>query len=303
MAYNPNIHHRRSIRLKGYDYSQAGLYFMTICCQNKACLFGEIINGEMILNDAGKMIDKEWLKLTDRFKNIQLHEHIVMPNHFHGIIQITNDNVGAPLVGAQNNMGIENINDTENNIDVPNNNGNNVRSQKNVHPQNDIQPQKGQPQGIAPTGLEKHADAQKMDLQNDVDGQNNVGAPLVGAQNNMDSQNNMGTEINTDATNDNSQNDIQPQKGQPQGIAPTGSEKHTDATKKTIGDMMDAFKSITTVEYIRGVENFGWQRFNGKMWQRNYHEHIIRNEQSYQTIAEYIINNPAKWNEDKFYTK
>lgn len=66
--------------------------------------------------------------------------------------------------------------------------------------------------------------------------------------------------------------------------------------------MMDAFKSITTVEYIRGVKNLGWPPFDGKLWQRNYYEHIIRNESSYQTIAEYIVNNPAKWQEDKFYS-
>ncbi len=67
--------------------------------------------------------------------------------------------------------------------------------------------------------------------------------------------------------------------------------------------MMDAFKSITTVEYIRGVKTLNWQRFNGKLWQRDYYEHIIRNEQSYETISNYIINNPAKWNEDKFYVQ
>jgi len=65
--------------------------------------------------------------------------------------------------------------------------------------------------------------------------------------------------------------------------------------------MMDAFKSITTVEYIHGVNQYGWQRFNGKLWQRNYFEHIIRDEQSDQRISEYIHNNPAKWVEDKFY--
>ena len=65
--------------------------------------------------------------------------------------------------------------------------------------------------------------------------------------------------------------------------------------------MMDAFKSITTVEYINGVKTMNWQRFNGKLWQRDYYEHIIRNEQSYETISNYIINNPAKWKEDKFY--
>jgi REP element-mobilizing transposase RayT len=177
--YNPNIHHRKSIRLKGYDYTQAGLYFITICCQYREHLFGEITDGEMILNDAGKM------------------EYIVMPNHFHAILEI----VGATLVVAQNDTTV---------------------------------------------------------AQNDVINQND---------------------------------DVINQKGQPQGIAPT----------KTVGDMMDAFKSITTVEYIRGVKTLGWKPFDGKIWQRNYHEHIIRNEQSYQTISEYIINNPAKWTDDKFY--
>jgi putative transposase len=57
MTYNPHKHHLRSIRLKGYDYSQSGLYFITICTQNRACLFGKIENGVMILNDAGRMVE------------------------------------------------------------------------------------------------------------------------------------------------------------------------------------------------------------------------------------------------------
>ena len=86
MKYNPKIHHRKSIRLKGYDYSQAGLFFITIYCQNRACLFGEIADGEMELNDAGIMINNEWNKLPQRFNNIKLHECIVIPNHFHTMI-------------------------------------------------------------------------------------------------------------------------------------------------------------------------------------------------------------------------
>lgn len=206
--YNPNIHHRKSIRLKGYDYAQAGLYFITICCHRRGnpswLPFGKIENGEMILNDAGIMVETEWMHLKSRFPNIELHEYVIMPNHFHGILEI----VGTTLVVAQNNT--------------------------------------------VPT----------------------VGVSLVDTQNTpMDAEN---------------------KKGRPQGHAPT---------VKTIGDMMDAFKSITTVEYIRGVKTLGWQPFDGKLWQRNYYEHIIRNEQSYQTISEYIINNPAKWQDDKFYTK
>ena len=74
-------------------------------------------------------------------------------------------------------------------------------------------------------------------------------------------------------------------------------------TNKTLGDMMAAFKSVTTVEYISGVNNLGWQPFNDKLWQRNYYEHIIRDEMAYQKIAEYIDDNPARWKEDKFYEK
>ena len=91
---------RKSIRLKGYDYSQAGLYFITICCQDRACLFGDVVDGKMILNEAGTMIKTEWLKLPERFKNIELHEYAIMPNHFHGILEIIEATVGAPLVGA-----------------------------------------------------------------------------------------------------------------------------------------------------------------------------------------------------------
>ena len=66
--------------------------------------------------------------------------------------------------------------------------------------------------------------------------------------------------------------------------------------------MIGAFKSITTVAYIRGVKTRNWQSFERKLWQRNYWEHIIRTEKSYQTISAYIINNPLKWEDDKFYS-
>lgn len=92
--YNPNKHHRKSIRLKGYDYSQAGLYFITICCQNKVHLFGNVINKQMILNDAGKMIEKWFNELQNKFPDIKCHEMVVMPNHIHFIIE----NIGS--VGA-----------------------------------------------------------------------------------------------------------------------------------------------------------------------------------------------------------
>ena len=94
MYYNSNIHHRRSIRLKGYDYSQAGLYFVTICTQNREHLFGEIQNGKMVLNEYGKIVQSVWNGLPQHYGNICLHEFIIMPNHVHGIIRICNVGVG-----------------------------------------------------------------------------------------------------------------------------------------------------------------------------------------------------------------
>jgi putative transposase len=88
MNYDPNRHHRRSIRLQGYDYSHPGAYFITIVAQDRACLFGEVVNGEIRLNDAGKMIQRWWLELNRKFPTIKTDEYAVMPNHFHGIITI-----------------------------------------------------------------------------------------------------------------------------------------------------------------------------------------------------------------------
>lgn len=85
---------RHSIRLKGYDYSQAGMYFVTICAKNREYLFGEIKNEEMILNDLGRIVEKEWMKTPDIRKNVGLDEFIVMPNHIHGIIVINYKIVG-----------------------------------------------------------------------------------------------------------------------------------------------------------------------------------------------------------------
>ena len=92
MKFNPDIHRRRSIRRKGHDYSETGLYFVTCCVQSRLCLFGEILDNEMLMNPAGIMIDRWWNKLAYKFQNVQLNEYVVMPNHFHGIIQIQGEN-------------------------------------------------------------------------------------------------------------------------------------------------------------------------------------------------------------------
>lgn len=186
MAYDPEKHHRRSIRLKGYDYSQAGAYFVTLCLQYREPLFGRIVCGAMQLNPAGHMIEKWWAELPHKFVSIDVDEYVVMPDHFHGIIVITE-------VG---------------------------------HPQTVI----GHPHRDAPTG-----------------------------------------------------------------DAPTGDPP----TKKapTLGDIVDWFKTMTTNEYIRGVKGSGWQRFAGKLWQRNYYERIVRTEYALGRIRKYIRDNPARWRE------
>ena len=240
--YDPNKHHRRSIRLAGYDYAQAGLYFNTICIQKRKCLLANIIGESLVLNEAGKMVEMEWLALGERFPAIRLHEYIVMPNHFHGIIEI----VGSPLVGDHRN-------------------------------------EKGQPQGIAPTSAPGNAPTSAPGI-----GQPQGIAPTPPPGNAPTAP---------------------PGIGQPQGIAPTPT-----SAQKTVGEIMGAFKSITTGKYIEGVKKHkcvcinnktctcsGWKIFDKKLWQRNYWEHIIRNEESYQRISQYILKNPAKWVEDQLH--
>jgi len=88
MPFYPQKHHRRSIRLRNYDYSQVGAYFITVCTKNRECFFGEIENGEITLNEYGMIVEKEWLRTEKMRSNIQMDKYIVMPNHFHGIIII-----------------------------------------------------------------------------------------------------------------------------------------------------------------------------------------------------------------------
>lgn len=221
MAYNPQIHHRRSIRLKGYDYAQAGAYFITICCQDRICRFGQVVDGEMVLNALGQIAYQEWVQLTERFANFELDVFQIMPNHIHGIMLLS-DPVGAGFTPAQ--IGRQQFGRK----DQP-------QVDANGQPQTDDQPQVG----------------------SDLD------QPSVGL------------------------------KGQPQGIAPT------------VSDMVGAYKSLVAhgcLEILKsqytGAKSVPKM---GKLWQRNYYEHIIRDEPSYQRISEYILNNPAKWLEDKFY--
>lgn len=189
MTYTPAKHHRRSIRLKGYDYSQPGLYFITLCCQNRICRFGHIENGETILNELGLVAYNEWLKTAEIRKNVELGEFIVMPNHFHAIVRL----LGRGELYSPDNTNEFHSPDKTNELHSPDN------------------------LGVFDTPL--HSPSQ------------------------------------------------------------------------TIGAIVRGYKSSVT-------KQLGILGFTEKIWQRNYHEHIIRDEQSYLKISEYIINNPANWNVD-----
>ena len=208
MTYNPKIHHRRSIRLKGYDYSKAGLYFITICVKNHQCLFGNIVENKIILNDAGYMVEKWYYELENKYPDKKCREMIVMPNHFHCIVENTK-------IMNKHGMSIRDVNGT--------------------------------------TIRDAH-----------------VGTSLHGRP----------------KTNE--------QILKPQYVI--NNKKYI----ATIGDTMDWFKTMTTNEYIHGVKIYNWKRFDKKLWQRNYWEHIIRNGAEYKRIADYINENPAKWIDDKF---
>jgi len=239
MTYNPQIHHRRSIRLKGYDYSQAGAYFVTFCTQDRNCIFGKIENDEMILNEFGQIAYNEWVKLSDRFQNMELDVFQVMPNHFHAIIVLTNNaNVGAGLAPAQ----YSDKNDTDKN-DTDKNNTDKNNTDKN------------------------NTDKNNMQQINTQQTTNNTNIFVNGAIHGA-------------------------------GASPAPTETITVAT---VGDIVGAYKSLVANECLKIFKSKNL--YMGKLWQRNYYENIIRNNESYQRISDYIINNPAKWNDDKFFNK
>jgi putative transposase len=111
--YNSEKHHRRSIRLTGYNYSQSGIYFVTICTRNRESLFGVLIDDAVRLNDSGRLASVVWKELPSRFPTVSLDCFVVMPNHIHGIITvgaqfIAPDSVQfiAPASAPHNHVGI-----------------------------------------------------------------------------------------------------------------------------------------------------------------------------------------------------
>ncbi|MGB3239569.1 MAG: transposase [Geitlerinemataceae cyanobacterium] len=163
MKYDPNKHHRRSIRLPGYDYSQPGSYFVTICLNvmgkdlQDLPRLGKISDGKIIPNEPGKMVEQIWYELPSFYPGVALDTFILMPDHIHGVIVLTGE----------------------------------------------------------------------------------------------------GT--------------------------------------MTLSEVVHRFKSLTTTKYRHGVRELDWTPFFNRFWQRNYYEKIIRNETTWQTVREYILNNPIAW--------
>ena len=189
-------HHRRSIRLRGYDYGRSGAYYVTLCTQDRACFFGEVVDTDMHLNDAGRLVSDAWRALPDRFPPIVLDAFVIMPNHIHGVVVITDD---AATVNDKDVVGA----------------------------------------GLVPA----------LDVVPARDGS------IVGA---------------------------------------------TTRVAPTLGDVIGAYKSLVTVQYTRAVHTRGWPPFRKRLWQRNYHEHVIRNAVSLNRIRHYILDNPRHWHEDRY---
>ena len=177
-----NLPRRHLLRLQGFDYSQPNAYFVTIVLEGRKCLLGDIFDGEMHPSDAGRMIEKWWNELTNKFHSIELDDFTIMPNHFHGLLWL----VGADL-------------------------------------------------GVGP-GLGASSDQSNFSKKEKV----SVSLPAV----------------------------------------------------------MQWFKTMTTNEYIRGVKLSGWTPFPGKLWQRNYYDHVVRDDIDLDNIRRYIKGNPILWEQD-----
>jgi putative transposase len=160
--------HRRSIRVKGFDYTTPGAYFVTVCVQNRACILGEVVDGAVQLSTPGLVAESWWCSVSNTFPSVEIDAYVIMPNHLHGILRF-------------------------------------------------------------------------------------------------------------------------------------GSVDDADAPPVTLGRVMQWFKSKTTLDYGIGVEQYGWPPYPSRLWQRNYYEHIVRDEAELTRIRAYIDGNPGRWTEDAEY--
>ena len=221
-------HSRRSIRLRGYDYTQVGAYFVTLCTWQRECLFGEVVEGVMRLSPTGRIIEVEWQRLGYHFPHIRLDAFVVMPNHLHGII-IVNDLVGATR-HAQD--GVREGDD---------------RMQDQTRVGGDGSPSGGATRQVQEVAREGD-DPVQYQARVGIDG-----SPLRRMRSN----------------------------GPPAG---------------SLGAMIGQFKSRATKRIWARLE-----KDRTPVWQRNYYEHIIRDEADLRRIREYIQNNAARWDQDQLH--
>jgi len=190
--FDPQKHHRKSIRLKGYDYSSEGAYYVTIVTQGRECLFGEIIEGEMYINEYGEIVQKWWHEIAIHFPNVELGAFVIMPNHVHGIIFITTNRRGEVLSPRSN-------------------------SNKNI-------------------------------LNENIDRTSNQG----------------------------------------------GDASQPPLRKPTLGQIVAYFKYQST----KDMNRIKTENAITKFWQRNYYEHVIRDDKDLQNKTDYIESNPSLWEQD-----
>jgi REP element-mobilizing transposase RayT len=228
MPYNSNIHHRRSIRLKRYDYTQRGAYFVTICTHQRNCLFGEIVDGEIKLNTNGEIARGSWLSIPRHFKNVELDEFVIMPNHLHGIIIIDSSEVVGEALANQDFS-----------------------------------------QLFSEVVGEALANQDFSQLFSEVAGE-------ALANQDCSKQQNLSSQC----------------------FAPTvytGETVKINGTKpQSLAAITQNYKSVSTRQINRMNKAKG-----NVIWQRNYYEHIIRNEEALNNIREYIVNNSINWVKDQ----
>ena len=271
MQYDSNRHHRRSIRLKGYDYSSPGAYFVTIRTQKHICFFGETLNGEMRLNAAGLMVGRVWNNLRDRFPGVITDQYIVMPDHFHGIVIINDRDWQNPM-------------------------GGNMGSGEYAVGENTVGEHKGGEHKVRPCGNRgnhgNHENRGYRDNRND----NNTCCRHVNYANALHTNNRDSVCCSGSGSckGDPCDRPYSSSSDRPYSSSsdPTLPPPHGTETG-SLGRIIQAFKSITTHEYILGVKEDNWPPFPGRLWQRNYYEQIIRNQKSLDRIRQYIINNPV----------
>ncbi|WKZ36983.1 MAG: hypothetical protein QY332_03475 [Anaerolineales bacterium] len=132
MKFDPQKHHRRSLRLKGYDYSQSGAYFVTIVSWQREMLFGEIVDGEMKLNRNGYIVRNAWFDLKNHYRHVELGSLIIMPNHVHGIVVLVDEGAeplrngrggsstsGGVILPDEAHMGIQDLNQQPRHVQRP----------------------------------------------------------------------------------------------------------------------------------------------------------------------------------------